>query len=728
MTAPGGDLGAGGVRGIGVDAVDVERFRRVIERRPGIVDRLFTETERAYAGAQSRPRAPPGGALRRQGGGAQGPRRRCGRGRRSATSRWSGATTAAPGLALSGRAAALSVDRGVRRWHVSLTHTDTVAVATVVAEGPATRAAPGPAGRGAVKPVLRVEEMRAVDADALESVSEQTLVERAGTAVATWAVRMLGGTYGRHVVVVAGKGNNGADGRVAAARLRRRGARVTVVDAGDAPERIGPVGAVDLVIDAAYGTGFRGTYRAPAVPPGVPVLAVDIPSGVNGDTGEACGEPLRADVTVTFAALKTGLVQGDGALLAGRVEVADIGLDVEPGRHVGGRGRRRGPAAARRGPATPHKWQSAVAVVAGSPGMTGAAGLCARAAYRAGAGMVRLGIPGGDPADLPVSEAVGAALPAEGWAGRRARHGRSAAGPWWSAPGSAAPTPPSPTCASLVARPPLPVVVDADGLYALGTGRRDRRRACAGRAGRRPRAGVVLTPHDGEFARLAGGPPGADRIAAARRLGAALRRRGAAQGTDHGGRRPGGEVLLATAGSPRLATAGTGDVLSGVIGAFLARGVEPHQAAALAAHVHGRAAELGPPEGLVAGDLAELVGRWLSGSGGEPAAVRRRRGAPAAWGRARCGPRSTSGAVRHNAALLRRLVAPAALCAVVKADGYGHGAVPVAAGRARGGRHVVGGGHARGGRGAARRRHRRAGARAVGAAARRPWPTSWAAA
>ena len=132
-------------------------------------------------------------------------------------------------------------------------------------------------------------------------------------------------------MVVAGKGNNGADGRVAAARLRRRGARVTVVEAADAPERIGPAATVDLVIDAAYGTGFRGTYRAPAVPAGVPVLAVDIPSGVNGDTGEACGEPLRADVTVTFAALKTGLVQGDGPLLAGRVEVADIGLDVEPG-------------------------------------------------------------------------------------------------------------------------------------------------------------------------------------------------------------------------------------------------------------------------------------------------------------------------------------------------------------------------------------------------------------
>ena len=122
----------------------------------------------------------------------------------------------------------------------------------------------------------------------------------------------------------------------------------------------------------------------------------------------------------------------------------------------------------------------------------------------------------------------------------------------------------------------------------------------------------MLTPHDGEFARLAGGAPGPDRIAAttalADRCGAVVLLKGPTTVVAN----PGGEVLLATAGSPRLATAGTGDVLSGAIGAFVARGVAPHQAAALAAHVHGRAAELGPPEGLVAGDLADLLARWLS--------------------------------------------------------------------------------------------------------------------
>jgi hydroxyethylthiazole kinase-like uncharacterized protein yjeF len=462
-----------------------------------------------------------------------------------------------------------------------------------------------------VKPVLRVDDMRAVDAEALTHTSEETLVERAGTAVATWALRMLGGGYGRHVVVVAGKGNNGADGRVAAGRLQRRGARVAIIDADCAPDRIGPTGTVDLVIDAAYGTGFRGTYAAPAVPAGVPVLAVDIPSGVNGDTGEACGEPLRADLTVTFAALKTGLLQGDGLLLAGRVEVADIGLDVSRARtwvvedaDVGG-------ALAPR-PPNAHKWQTALAVVAGSPGMTGAAGLCARAAYRAGAGMVRLGIPGGDLADLPVSEAVGTLLPENGWAsaalGMSERCRALVVGPGL---GRSAAT--VADVRELVARATAPVVVDADGLYALGTGDDIGAVVRAGAGGDRHGRAAVLTPHEGEFARLAGAAPGPDRItsagALAAKCGAVVLLKGPTTVIAH----PGGDVLLATAGSARLATAGTGDVLSGAIGAFIARGVDPHHAAALAAHVHGRAADLGPREGLVAGDLANLLARWLSG-------------------------------------------------------------------------------------------------------------------
>jgi NAD(P)H-hydrate epimerase len=140
-----------------------------------------------------------------------------------------------------------------------------------------------------VIPVVTPAEMKAIDEAAPEPVD--VLVERAGAAVARGALEMLGGAYGRRVVVVAGKGNNGADGRAAAVRLRQRGVRVEVVDAAGAPPALP---RSDLVVDAAYGTGFRGEYHAPD-PSGAPVLAVDIPSGVDGTTGEAGDDAVRAD-------------------------------------------------------------------------------------------------------------------------------------------------------------------------------------------------------------------------------------------------------------------------------------------------------------------------------------------------------------------------------------------------------------------------------------------------
>src|SRR5487761_1766370 len=169
-------------------------------------------------------------------------------------------------------------------------------------------------------PVVSVDGMR--HADAASPVPEDTLIRRAGTAAATEAIRLLGRAYGRRVGVVAGKGNNGADGKVAGQVLRRRGAKVTVVAPGEA------IPDCDLVLDAALGTGLRGPFDAAAPPPGAKVLAVDIPSGVDGDTGAAPGHPMRADRTVTFAAWKPGLLQGDGPAYAGEVHVADIGLDV----------------------------------------------------------------------------------------------------------------------------------------------------------------------------------------------------------------------------------------------------------------------------------------------------------------------------------------------------------------------------------------------------------------
>jgi len=456
-----------------------------------------------------------------------------------------------------------------------------------------------------MRPVATVAEVRAADADALQETDQSVLVARAGTVVAREALALLGSGYGRRVTVVVGKGNNGADGRVAAAHLGARGARVSVVAVQDAPDPLVTRAGADLVIDAAFGTGFRGEYRAPSVPVGVPVLAADIPSGVDGDTGIACGAPLRADLTVTFAALKPGLLQGDGPLLAGRVVVADIGLDPGRSRIALVEDHDVADLLAPR-PRTAHKWQSAVAVVAGSPGMTGAAELCARGAYRAGAGMVRLGVPSTPEEPLPGGDAVSTRLSTTGWAAdalAMADRCRAVV----LGPGLGRDPATADDVRSLLAGASVPVVVDADGLFALATGDDA---AAALRAGA---SGTILTPHDGEFARLAGAAPGADRIAATRALAARLGAVVLLKGPTTVVAEPDGRVLLATSGSPRLATAGTGDVLAGVIAAFVARGLPLLEAAALGAHVHGAAAALGPHEGLLAADVADLVGRWLSG-------------------------------------------------------------------------------------------------------------------
>ena len=226
------------------------------------------------------------------------------------------------------------------------------------------------------------------------------------------ALRLLDGAYGKRVVVIAGPGNNGADGRAAARRLARRGVRCQVLDAAALPERLP---TVDLVIDAGFGTGFRGTFEAPALAdPSTPVLAVDIPSGVSGSTGVAAGRPLRAAATVTFAALKPGLLLADGPDLAGVVEVADIGLDTSSaGAHRIEADDVAGWLPVR--PRAAHKWRTALWLVAGSPGMTGAAHLAARSAQRAGAGYVRLSVPGAGTSVQAPLEAVVVPLAADGW-------------------------------------------------------------------------------------------------------------------------------------------------------------------------------------------------------------------------------------------------------------------------------------------------------------------------
>ncbi|MBX3313389.1 MAG: NAD(P)H-hydrate dehydratase [Actinobacteria bacterium] len=464
-----------------------------------------------------------------------------------------------------------------------------------------------------MEPIVTPTEMAAVDAAAPEPV--EVLIERAGWATAREAIDLLGGTYGRRVVVLAGKGNNGADGRSAARHLRRRGVRVTVLDTATVtPGDVLP--PADLLIDAAFGTGFRGTWTPPE-PGTTPVLAVDVPSGVSGLTGEAAGAPWAAVRTVTFAALKPGLLLGDGATLAGEVVVVDIGLDTS-----GASAHRvRDEDVAAWWPTErrdTHKWQHAAWIVAGSPGMTGAARLAVAGAQRAGAGYVRLSTPGVDPADpatvagaAPV-EAVRVALPAAGWAAVVAdgaeRFAALAVGPGLGADGAV-----TTGVRELVASTTRPIVVDGDGLRALG-------REAATVIGRRPSGAgpVVLTPHDGEHALLTGAAPGADRFEAARALarttGAVVLLKGPCTVVAD----PDGAVLVADAGDRRLATAGTGDVLTGIVTALLAQGVPALRAAALAAHLHGRAGALGPVHGLVASDLPAFLPRVIDDCCGPP--------------------------------------------------------------------------------------------------------------
>ena len=445
---------------------------------------------------------------------------------------------------------------------------------------------------GSMESILTPEEMAAVDAGAPEPLGE--LIRRAGAAVARAAVEMLGGSYAKRVVVVVGKGNNGADGRDAARRLEARGVRCQVVEADAAPDALP---AVDLVIDAAYGTGFRGSYTSPRPPADVAVLAVDIASGIDGLTGSASGRPLRADRTVTFAAFKPGLLLADGAGCSGRVDVADIGLDVSSARaHLVDSEAVRAWLPDRA--VDTHKWRSAVRIIAGSPGMTGAAHLAAAAAQRGGAGYVRLSTPGSDTDPFAPVECVVTPLGLEGWAaveldGDLDRFGAVAVGPGLGRGPEVAEQ-----VRRLVGAASSSTVVDGDGLTALGL------QAAEVIAGR-PDGGaaVVLTPHEGEFESLTGFRPGADRFASVRELAARTGAIVALKGPLTLVANPAGGVLAVSSGDERLATAGTGDVLTGIIVALLARGMPPWEAAAAGAHLHGLSGVLACRNGLVASDL-----------------------------------------------------------------------------------------------------------------------------
>ena len=506
-----------------------------------------------------------------------------------------------------------------------------------------------------MEPILTPAEMAEADRRTIAGgTSFETLVGRAGRAVARAVLAELGGAYGRRVVLLCGKGNNGADGRVAAEALRARGVRCTVLDLAAGFDRAAAeraIGRADALVDAMYGTGFRGTLEGDAAwfadltdDIGIPVIAIDIPSGVDGTTGAVDTVAVHATRTVTFAAWKPGLLAEPGRTRAGTVTIADIGIDLDEAAEDPWAARVTGPDVAAWWPtrdANAHKWACGpVLVVGGSPGMEGAPTLAAVAALRAGAGIVwaatptpatELRAPEGAPAPsraqsserdvddaLPFGvEVVHHPLPSDpdgpsagslDDAGVDAvlavagRFGAVVVGPGLGTAPSV-----GPAVRRLVAECDRPLLLDADALTALaGDPAPLLARSAAGLAP------VLLTPHEGEFARL-DGPVGPDRIAAARRLAAATGATVLLKGPTTVVAEPDGRALVTDTGGPSLATAGSGDVLSGMAGSLLAAGLPPIRAGAAAAWLHGGTADLAGHTSLVAGDLvATLVEAvWL---------------------------------------------------------------------------------------------------------------------
>ena len=449
-------------------------------------------------------------------------------------------------------------------------------------------------------PLYTAAEMRAAEErypGYPETIPE--LMERAGAAVAREA--MLAYPAARRFACVCGGGSNGGDGRVAARILREAGH-----DADETAELEG----YDVIVDALFGTGFSSEPRSDAASliermnaSDAPVVSIDLPSGVDASTGEVAGVAVRADLTVTFHAPKVGLVVAPGRFHAGRVVVADIGLeDVETEHRRATAGLLRLVPLRRAGDT---KYTAgAVLVVGGQPGMTGAACLTALATLRADAGYVALAVPADS---LPAVESLALEPVKIGWAEDTAfetiAEAADRAGALALGPGLGRGEGRRALVRELLERLDIPAVVDADALFDLEPVERS--------------AATVLTPHAGELARLLGtdsGWVGAHRLEAARlaaeRFGAVV----LLKGSDTVVAEPGRGVIVSDLGPPALATAGTGDVLTGVIASFLAKGLEPAVAAAAAAVAHGRAAELVPHRaGLLAGDLLGTLPQALDG-------------------------------------------------------------------------------------------------------------------
>ncbi|SDG06435.1 NAD(P)H-hydrate dehydratase [Klenkia brasiliensis] len=453
-------------------------------------------------------------------------------------------------------------------------------------------------------------QVRAAEAAVLARTPGGALMQRAATGLATVCLRLAGRAVGLRVVLLVGAGDNGGDALWAGATLAGRGAAVTallldpgrahpaglaalrraggrvVTDAGSAG-----LDRADLVLDGITGTGGRGGLRPAATGavaravagPGL-LVAVDLPSGVDADTGAVEGKAFPAQHTVTFGAVKVGLVVGAGRGHAGTVHLVELGLHLPA---PAARQFTDADVAARLpdpGAGDDKYSQGVVGVHAGSATYPGAAVLCTGAALRTRPGLVRYA----GTAAAGVRAAWPEAIVTDG---RPTDAGRVQA--WVVGPGGGTDDEARDVLAEVLATD-LPVLVDADGLTLLADDLdlvRDRT------------APTVLTPHDREFTRL-GFDLGADRVgatrAAAADLGAVVLLKGDATVVADAD----GTVFVNGTGTPWLATAGTGDVLSGVVGALLATGLPAVEAAAAGAHLHGRAGQLAAASGpLIASDV-----------------------------------------------------------------------------------------------------------------------------
>ncbi len=507
--------------------------------------------------------------------------------------------------------------------------------------------------------VLTAAEARGLDGRSIASgrVSGAALMQRAGDAVAEAIAARWGEPLAWRVLVLCGAGSNGGDGFVAARRLRAMGAMVRVAALGprdacvgdarahrDAMEAAGiaaedavtpaaleaivSAGPWDVAIDAMLGTGAQGALRGPVVAgasaltrlhaAGTRVVAVDLPTGVSADDGALQAGAVRADLTITFGALKRGHVLHPGAGACGEVRVADIGLD-----DAGALGVARLAAAdvavtLPRRDARAHKGDAGrVLVVGGAAGMTGAALLAARGAYRAGAGHVRACVPASvadhllaacpELMSVACGETSARSLAASGLADVLAeaatadavvlgpglsRHARSAA-----------------LVRALVPAIGSPLVLDADALHASSPAA-EALVACV----RARTAATVLTPHVGEMARLTGlaaAEVESRRIDLAAECALAWGVTVVLKGAPTVIASPDGRTAVNATGNPGMATAGMGDVLAGALGALLAQGVPAHEAACAAAFVHGLAGDLAAAAlgatGLLASDVAERL-------------------------------------------------------------------------------------------------------------------------